>query len=150
MDTLSLLGLIAVGLCSGGVTGLIGASGVLIVVPVLTLLLGLPIHTAIGTSLAVDVIASTIVSIVYYKMGNVELRLGIGLALGTVIGAQVGSRIASARFIGIAMIVGLLPVLFFAVVLLIAALSTFILNRTGLNKTKTGKILAYVISIAVM
>jgi uncharacterized membrane protein YfcA len=94
MNTLSLLGLIAVGLCSGGVTGLIGASGVLIVVPALTLLFGLPIHTAIGTSLAVDVIASTIVSIVYYEMGNVELRSGIGLALGAVIGAQVGSRIA--------------------------------------------------------
>lgn len=94
MDTLSLLGLIALGLCSGGVTGLIGSSGVLIVVPALTLLFGLPIHTAIGTSLAVDVIASIIVSIVYFRMGNVELRSGLGLALGAVVGAQVGSRIA--------------------------------------------------------
>ncbi|MEM0125475.1 sulfite exporter TauE/SafE family protein, partial [Thermofilum sp.] len=94
MDSLSLLGLIALGLCSGGVTGLIGSSGVLIVVPALTLLFGLPIHTAIGTSLAVDVIASIIVSIVYYRMGNVELRSGLGLALGAVVGAQVGSRIA--------------------------------------------------------
>ena len=94
MDTLSLLGLIALGLCSGGVTGLIGSSGVLIVVPALTLLFGLPIHTAIGTSLAVDVIASIIVSIVYLRMGNVELRSGLGLALGAVVGAQVGSRIA--------------------------------------------------------
>jgi uncharacterized membrane protein YfcA len=57
-------------------------------------LFGLPIHTAIGTSLAVDVIASIIVSIVYYRMGNVELRSGLGLALGAVVGAQVGSRIA--------------------------------------------------------
>jgi uncharacterized membrane protein YfcA len=94
MDALSLLGLIALGLCSGGVTGLIGSSGVLIVVPALTLLFGLPIHTAIGTSLEVDVIASIIVSIVYLRMGNVELRSGLGLALGAVVGAQVGSRIA--------------------------------------------------------
>jgi uncharacterized membrane protein YfcA len=94
MVTMSLLGLIALGLCLGGVTGLIGSSGVLIVVPALTLFFGLPIHTAIGTSLAVDVIASIIVSIVYLKMGNGELRSGLGLALGAVVGAQVGSRIA--------------------------------------------------------
>jgi len=94
MDTLSPPGLIALGLCSGGVTRLIGSSGVLIVVPALTLLFGLPIHTAIGTSLAVDVIASIIVSIVYLRMGNGELRSGLGLALGAVVGAQVGSRIA--------------------------------------------------------
>ena len=94
MDSLSLLGLIALGLCSGGVTGLIGSSGVLIVVPALTFLFGLPIHAAIGTSLAVDVIASIILSIVYFRMGNVELRSGLGLALGAVVGSQVGSRIA--------------------------------------------------------
>jgi len=96
MDSLSLLGLIALGLCSGGVTGLIGSSGVLIVVPALTLLFGLSIHVAIGTSLAVDVIASIILSIIYFRMGNVELKLGLGLALGAVVGAQVGSRIARA------------------------------------------------------
>jgi uncharacterized membrane protein YfcA len=58
------------------------------------ILFGLPIHTAIGTSLAVDVIVSIIVSIAYLRMGNVELRSGLGLALGAVVGAQVGSRIA--------------------------------------------------------
>ena len=51
MDTLSLLGLIAFELCSGGVTGLIGSSGVLIVFTALKLLFGLPIYAAIGRAL---------------------------------------------------------------------------------------------------
>jgi hypothetical protein len=95
VNVLSLVALVAIGVCSGAVTGLIGASGVLVVVPALTLVLGLPIHAAIGTSLAVDVIASAVVSYVYYRMGNIELRSGVGLALGAVLGAQAGSRFAA-------------------------------------------------------
>ena len=95
MDWLFIVALMAIGLCSGGVTGLIGASGILVVVPALTVVLGLPVHVAIGTSLAVDVIASAAVSYVYYRRGNVELKSGVGLALGAVLGAQVGSRLAA-------------------------------------------------------
>ena len=95
MDWLFIVALMVIGLCSGGVTGLIGASGILVVVPALTLVLGLPVHVAIGTSLGVDVIASTAVSYVYYRRGNVELKSGVGLALGAVLGAQVGSRVAA-------------------------------------------------------
>jgi uncharacterized membrane protein YfcA len=95
MYWLFVVALVVIGLCSGCITGLMGASGVLVVVPALTIVLGLPVHTAIGTSLAVDVIASVVVSYVYYKRGNVKLRSGMWLALGAVLGAQAGSKLAA-------------------------------------------------------
>ncbi len=95
MDWFSILISVLIGLCSGAVTGLMGASGVLIVVPALTMALNLPVHVAIGTSLAVDVIASIIVSYTYYRNRNVDLKSGIWLALGAVLGAQLGSVIAA-------------------------------------------------------
>lgn len=95
MDWLSILISVLIGLCSGAVTGLMGASGVLIVVPALTMSLKLPVHVAIGTSLAVDVIASIVVSYTYYRNKNVDLKSGVWLALGAVLGAQLGSIIAA-------------------------------------------------------
>lgn len=95
MNWISIILLIVIGLCAGCITGLIGASGILVVVPALTIVLAFPVHTAIGTSLAVDVIASVVVSYIYYRKGNVELKSGVGLALGAVLGAQAGSRLAT-------------------------------------------------------
>jgi uncharacterized membrane protein YfcA len=54
MNWLFIVALMVIGLCSGCVTGLIGASGILVVVPALTVVLGLSVHVALGTSLAVD------------------------------------------------------------------------------------------------
>ncbi len=85
--------LVALGLCTGVLTGIIGASGIMIVVPALTVLLGFTVHEAIGTSLAVDAIASVIVAYTYYQHKNVELNLGIWLIFGAVIGSQIGTRI---------------------------------------------------------
>lgn len=91
IDTIILL--IAIGLCTGTFTGIIGSSGMMIVVPVLTILLGFTVHEAIGTSLAVDVIASAIAAYTYYKHKNVELNSGSWLILGAIVGSQLGTRI---------------------------------------------------------
>ncbi|MBZ9689512.1 sulfite exporter TauE/SafE family protein [Clostridium estertheticum] len=53
------------------------------------------VHTAIGTSLFVDVIASLTVSYSYYKNGNIELKSGIWIASTSIIGAQLGALFAS-------------------------------------------------------
>ena len=68
---------VLIGLHSGAATGLMGASDVLIVVPALTMALDLPVHVAIGTSLAVDVIASVVVTYTYYRNKNVDSKSGI-------------------------------------------------------------------------
>lgn len=86
---------IVIGVITGGITSLIGASGVMIIVPILTMLFKASVHTAIGTSLFVDVIASLTVSYSYYKNGNIELKSGIWIALTSIIGAQLGASFAS-------------------------------------------------------
>lgn len=86
-----LLFAIIVGSFAGTMTGLMGASGVMAVVPGM-ILLGYTAHQAIGTSLAVDMTASLVVALSYYRNGRVNLRQGIWIALAAVLGAQVGSH----------------------------------------------------------
>ncbi|WP_416828904.1 sulfite exporter TauE/SafE family protein [Ectobacillus polymachus] len=86
---------VIIGVLTGGITSLIGASGVMIIVPILTMLFHMKVHTAIGTSLFVDVIASLTVTYSYYKHGNIELKSGIWIALTSIVGAQIGALLAS-------------------------------------------------------
>jgi len=94
MDAALLVAMILIGVFTGIVTGLTGASGVMVVVPLTTVLLGFPIHEAIGTSLMVNVVSSLAITYIYYKNGNVDLRSGIWIAIGSVAGAQMGAVFA--------------------------------------------------------
>lgn len=89
-----ILAMILIGLVTGLMTGLTGASGVGVVVPMLTILLGFSIYEAIGTSLVVDIVASLAVTITYLKHGQVD-RTGAWIALGSILGAQLGALIAT-------------------------------------------------------
>lgn len=91
MDGFLLLILVALGLASGLVMSLVGASAVMVIVPGLNIVLGYGIHTAIGVSLLVDVLASFAVGYTYWRHGNVELSQGLWIALGSVAGAQLGA-----------------------------------------------------------
>ena len=82
--------LVLIGLVVGSITGVVGASGVVVVVPILLLLTGVDTYTALGISLMVDFIASIIVSLTYYKKGNVQLYSGLWMILGTIAGSQIG------------------------------------------------------------
>lgn len=86
---------ILIGLITGIVVGFTGASGVVVVVPLLTMLLNFSMHTAVGTSLFVDMITPLFVAFSYYRRGNVNLKAGLWLAIGAVIGAQSGALIAN-------------------------------------------------------
>ncbi len=86
---------VAIGVITGGITSLIGASGVMVIVPVLTMFFHVSAHTAIGTSLFVDVIASITVSYTYFKNGNIEIRSGIWIAVASIAGAQLGALFSS-------------------------------------------------------
>jgi uncharacterized protein len=87
--------MIAIGLLTGSVVGLTGASGVNVVVPLLTLLLHLSVQQAIGTSLLVDVIASISVALTYFRYGNVHLGTSFWIAIGSILGAQLGALVAN-------------------------------------------------------
>lgn len=85
--------LILIGIAVGILTGVTGSSGVLIVVPALSLL-GLSFQESVGSSLLVDVITTISVIIAYMRNQNVDVKLSLLLGIGAVIGAQVGARVA--------------------------------------------------------
>ena len=86
--------LVLVGLLTGTVTAISAGSGVTVVVPLLTILLGYNMHAAIGTSLLVDVIASINVAYHYWRYGRIDLKAGAWLAMGAILGAQAGAHLA--------------------------------------------------------
>ncbi len=83
---------LSVGIFAGTMTGLMGASGMMAVVPGI-ILLGYTPYEAIGVSLALDVIASATVAVAYYRHGRVDLHRGGWIAVAAVVGAQLGSRL---------------------------------------------------------
>jgi hypothetical protein len=83
-----------IGAGAGIMVGIMGGSGVMVVVPMLTLLLSFPVHTAIGTSLLIDVIATVVTSFIYHRHKNVYIKPGLWIALGSVFGAQAGTIFA--------------------------------------------------------
>jgi len=81
---------ILIGLLSGVVSGMTGASGVMILIPVLTSFFGFSLFQAVGTSLMADIISSPVIAYTYYKNNNLNIAAAIWLIIGAVIGAQVG------------------------------------------------------------
>lgn len=86
--------LLAVGASSGFVSGLLGVGGGVILVPVLTVVLGFPTKTALGTSLAVVAAQAIPGTITHAILGNIDWLVVAGLLVGVVPGARLGSRIA--------------------------------------------------------
>lgn len=83
--------LILLGLLVGVVTGLTGASGVLILVPILSTFSNLSLPVILGTSLFVDIVASVPVSYTYAKAKNLDIKGTAWLIVGALLGAQIGS-----------------------------------------------------------
>jgi uncharacterized membrane protein YfcA len=101
---------ILIGLGTGLVVGITGASGVLLVVPLLTIIMGVSMQQAIGTSLFVDVITSLVVSISYFRHGSVNLKAALWLAVGAFVGAQGGALVSNkitedAKFLNIGFLI---------------------------------------------
>ena len=89
---------VATGLAGGFFSGLTGAGGGVVMVPLLTTLLKMPQHLAHGTSLVIVIFVASAGLIGYGSTNNVEWSLAVWLAMGSATGAYVGavamSRIA--------------------------------------------------------
>ena len=83
------------GFGAGVITGLIGASAVLIAAPLMVLFLGFDGYTAIGVSLGIDVIASLVAAITFYQHNNLRVKPGLVMAFFAIIGAFIGSYFSS-------------------------------------------------------
>lgn len=89
---MEILILVIIGIFTGLVTGLTGASGVMVVIPMVHIFLKFTIHEAIGTSLVVDVLTPLAISYTFYKNGNIDLKSGGLVGLSSIILAQFGAR----------------------------------------------------------
>ncbi|MFP4199470.1 MAG: sulfite exporter TauE/SafE family protein [Halanaerobium sp.] len=91
---LEILIILTAGFGAGVVTGLVGASAVVIVTPFLVTFLGYDPYSAIGISLATDVVASSVSAFTYKKHGNINIRGGLLIAVSAVTAAVIGSWIS--------------------------------------------------------
>lgn len=81
------------GVVVGVVTGLVGAGGGFLVVPALVLLGGMPMATAVGTSLVVIALKSGAGLLGYLASTTVDWSLAAGVTAAAVAGSAVGSRL---------------------------------------------------------
>lgn len=95
MDVTLIIGLIALGLLAGYLSGLVGIGGGIVMVPVLVLLFGFTQHKAQGTTLALLMIPVGIFGVMnYYKAGNVDIKTALLLCCGFALGSYLGSKTA--------------------------------------------------------
>lgn len=79
---------------AGLLGSLTGLGGGVVIIPLLTLLLNVNIHYAIGASLISVIATSSGSAVAYVKEGITNIRLGMFLEIATTIGAMVGAMLA--------------------------------------------------------
>lgn len=78
---------------AGNISGLLGIGGGVIKVPIMTLVMGIPLRAAIGTSNFMIGITAATSAVIYYQHGYVNPSIAIPTALGVLLGAQIGTRV---------------------------------------------------------
>jgi uncharacterized protein len=89
LEFTTLVGLIS--MAAGFLGSLTGLRGGVVIVPVLTLLLGVDIHYAIGASLVSVIATSSGAAAAYVREGWSNIRAGMSLEIATCLGALVGA-----------------------------------------------------------
>lgn len=79
---------------AGNVSGLLGIGGGVIKVPIMSLVMGMPLRAAIGTSNFMIGITAATSAVIYYQHGYLNPSVAIPTALGVLLGAQLGTRLA--------------------------------------------------------
>ncbi len=94
MDKTELLKLGLLGACGGLLSGLLGLSGGVVLVPALVLILGWNQKLAQGTALAVSLPPVGILAVAdYYVGGHVRLDAALIMAVGVFLGCYAGGRL---------------------------------------------------------
>ena len=86
--------LLLVGIAAGTLGSLLGIGGGMIVTPVLTVFMGLPIQYAIGASIIAVIATSSGATIAYLRDDLINLRVAMFLEIATTVGAISGALIA--------------------------------------------------------
>jgi uncharacterized membrane protein YfcA len=80
--------------CAGLLGSLTGLGGGVVIIPLLTMALGIDFHYAVGAALVASIATSSGSGSAYVKEGITNIRLGMFLEVATVIGAVVGALVA--------------------------------------------------------
>ena len=84
-----------VGAFIGGISaGLLGLGGGAVVVPVLCVLMGLPMHAAVATSMFTMMFTTSAGTAYNIILGSVDLTMALALGVGMLFGGQIGARLA--------------------------------------------------------
>lgn len=104
---------------AGSIGALVGLGGGILIVPMLALAFGLPIHYAIGTSIIAVIATSSGSAAAYVRDRLTNMRVGLFLEVATTIGAITGAFLAgllapSLLFVifGIILLISAVPLLF--------------------------------------
>ena len=81
------------GFFAGFISGLLGIGGGTLKVPILTVILGMPVHIATATSTLMILITSISGGTTHLYLGHVYLHIVLVAGLGAVLGAQIGPRL---------------------------------------------------------
>ncbi|MDX8339960.1 sulfite exporter TauE/SafE family protein [Draconibacterium sp. IB214405] len=74
---------------------MLGGGGGFFFLPVLTLLLGVPAHTAVATSLAATLPIGLVGSWGHHKKGNIDVKTGSLFCVAGIVGALLGARLTN-------------------------------------------------------
>jgi uncharacterized protein len=94
MEIAVMFGLILIAILAGLLGSLLGLGGGVIIIPVLTLLFGVPMQEAIGASLIAVIATSTGSASYYVDQGLSNIRLAMVLEVATTIGSVIGALVA--------------------------------------------------------
>ncbi len=91
IESISIWGVVGVGLVAGTASGLLGIGGGFIFMPALIYVVGVPTSIAVGTSLFATFLAASYGTMTDSLKGNVDLVLVMLLLVPSAIGAQIGA-----------------------------------------------------------
>lgn len=87
-------GLVLLGLVVGILGGMLGVGGGVFLVPVMTLLMGVETHKAIGLSTAFIIPTMMSSFVKHYSAGNVDLKFAAMIIVGGIVGGYLGATLA--------------------------------------------------------
>lgn len=119
-----------IGFIIGLLGTMLGGGGGFFFLPVLTLLMGVPPHVAVATSLAATIPIGFVGTLSHHKNGNVDVKTGVLFVVAGIVGAFAGagiSQVLSGKQLKIA----------FGIFSILIALNMVFESRRGNNKKQT-------------
>ena len=126
MSAQTILILIAIGLCAGGLSGFVGIGGGIITVPALIYMLGMSQYEAQGTSLFVILLPVGLLAVSnYWKSGHVDWKFGLMIALTFIVGGYLGAKLALRINPGIVKLVFGIIMAYVSIRMIMSGINTF-------------------------